>query len=121
MAEQVAAADDAALQALWTAKDEADCQTWRAAKVKAWEAGEKIKEKHPERADLDGRARARVVERWVDALAGVGLGRPRRVAYVGRRDPRRLDRVLRADVDALVEGTVRALERPADASAFMPC
>ena len=53
MAEQVAAADDAAVQALWTAKDEADCETWRAAKVKAWEAGEKIKEKHPERADLD--------------------------------------------------------------------
>ena len=53
MAEQVAAADEAALEALWTAKDEADCETWRAAKVKAWEAGEKIKEKHPERADLD--------------------------------------------------------------------
>ena len=53
MAEQVAAAADAALEALWTAKDEADCETWRAAKVKAWEAGEKIKEKHPERADLD--------------------------------------------------------------------
>ena len=53
MAEQVSAADEAALEALWTAKDEADCETWRAAKVKAWEAGEKIKEKHPERADLD--------------------------------------------------------------------
>ena len=52
MAEQVAAAD-AALEALWTAKDQADCETWRSAKVTAWEAGEKIKEKHPTRADLD--------------------------------------------------------------------
>ena len=54
MAEQVAAADDAALleKLLWTSKDEADCETWRSAKIKAWEAGEKIKEKYPERAQL---------------------------------------------------------------------
>ena len=38
-------ATPALLEQLWTAKDEADCETWRAAKVKAWEAGEKIKEK----------------------------------------------------------------------------
>jgi cyclophilin family peptidyl-prolyl cis-trans isomerase len=53
MAEHVASADDAALEALWTAKDQADCETWRNLKVTAWEAGEKIKEKHPARADLD--------------------------------------------------------------------
>ena len=55
MAEQVAAADDAALleKLLWTSKDEADCETWRSAKIKAWEAGEKIKEKWDQGRVLD--------------------------------------------------------------------
>jgi len=40
-------------EALWTEKDEADCQKWRDAKIKDWDAAGKIKDKYPERADLD--------------------------------------------------------------------
>lgn len=41
-------------ESLWTEKDEASCQSWRAEKIAEWESGKgKTKEKYPERSDLD--------------------------------------------------------------------
>lgn len=39
-------------ESLWTSKDEEDCQSWRNKKISEWEGG-KLKEKYPERSDLD--------------------------------------------------------------------
>ena len=46
-------------EALWTEKDEADCQKWRDAKIKDWDAAGKIKDKRrPARDARAGFARA---------------------------------------------------------------
>ena len=47
------AKEAALVEALWTEKDEADCQKWRDAKVADWDAKGKMLVKYPERGDLD--------------------------------------------------------------------
>ncbi|KAH8047742.1 hypothetical protein JL720_16020 [Aureococcus anophagefferens] len=47
------AKEAALIEALWTEKDEADCQKWRDAKVADWDAKGKMLVKYPERGDLD--------------------------------------------------------------------
>jgi hypothetical protein len=40
-------------ESLWTEADQASCDKWAETKSKQWEEGGKLKDKYPERADLD--------------------------------------------------------------------
>mmetsp|Transcript_20566 Transcript_20566/g.64711 ORF Transcript_20566/g.64711 Transcript_20566/m.64711 type:complete len:236 (+) Transcript_20566:98-805(+) len=86
------------LEKLWTEKDQADCDKWKDAKLKDWEAGGKVKEKHPERADLDAWMEKQCKKTKDSALAIRGNPKVFFDVSIGDEAPGRIVMQLRKDV-----------------------
>ena len=81
-----------------TEATQADCDKWKDAKLKDWEAGGKVKEKHPERADLDAWMEKQCKKTKDSALAIRGNPKVFFDVSIGDEAPGRIVMQLRKDV-----------------------